>query len=142
MDSINYITSKRDLKRLLGLVKNYLNPGGLFIFDINTCYKLENILGNEVFYDIAEDITYIWQNSFDKKKKLCRFDLTFFVKDKDGYRRYDEVHTERGYSLGELKELIKASGLEFISVCDELRFSKPTAKSQRVFFVCKRSYET
>jgi len=137
MDSINYVITKRELKKMFALVKNYLNPGGLFIFDVNTCYKLETVLGNEVFYDIADDLTYIWQNSFDKKKKICRFDLTFFAQDKDGYRRYDEVHVERGYSLQELKEIIKASGLELVSVYNELSFSKPTAKSQRVFFVCR-----
>jgi len=139
MDSVNYITSKRDLKRLLGLVRNYLNPKGLFIFDINTSYKLENILGNEMFYDVADDITYIWQNNFDKRKKISRFDLTFFVKEDERYKRYDEVHLERAYVLQELKELINASGLELVSIHDELSFVKPTKKSQRVFITCKKN---
>lgn len=80
VDSINYITDKTDLKRMIRLVGNYLNPGGLFIFDVNSQYKFEKIFNNNVFYSIDEDITYIWKNSFNKKNKLCKFDLTFFVR--------------------------------------------------------------
>ncbi|NLD49455.1 MAG: class I SAM-dependent methyltransferase, partial [Clostridiaceae bacterium] len=79
LDSINYVLYKKDLKRLLKLVHNYLNHGGLFIFDINTPYKFENVFMENVYYDISDEITYIWQNNFDKRKRICEFDLTFFI---------------------------------------------------------------
>jgi len=138
MDSINYITGKRDLKRMFKLVKNYLNPDGLFIFDINSVYKFENILSDNVYYDVGDDIAYIWQNSYDKKRRICEFDLTFFVREKDCYRRYDEVHKERAYSIDEMKNLIEASGMKLLKTYADLSFSPPGEKSERIFFVCQK----
>ncbi len=138
MDSINYLLNKKDIKKMFKLVKNYLNPGGLFIFDINTEYKLENVLGNNVFYDIGDEIAYLWQNSYDKRKRTCEFDLTFFVKQNEAYMRFDENHTERAFSVPEIKELIEFSGFELVSCYNELKFSPPKKSSERIFFVCKK----
>jgi len=138
MDSVNYLTAKNDVKRMFKLVENYLNPGGLFIFDINTAYKLEYILGDNIFHHIGDDITYIWQNSYDRKKRLCEFDLTFFIREKDKYLKHTEIHYERAYTIVEMKQMIEYSGLEFLCTYDELRLVRPKIKSERVFFVCKK----
>lgn len=139
LDSINYILYKNDLKRLLKRVHNYLNPGGLFIFDINTPYKFQNILKGNVFYDISDEITYIWQNYYDAKKKICEFDLTFFIKESDIYNRYDEIHYERCYAIDEISQIIEKSGLDLLKKYDDLRFCPPYQKSERVFFVCRKN---
>lgn len=138
-DSINYITSIKDLKKLFNLVKNYLNPGGLFVFDINSVYKFKNILADNIYYNIQDDLCYIWKNSFDEVKKLCEFDLTFFVKEGDMYKRFDEVHMERAYSIQELKELLEYSKIELIGVFDSLSTCFPEETSERIFFVCGNS---
>lgn len=138
IDSLNYITDKRDVKKVFSLVRNYLNPGGLLIFDINTVHKLENVLGGNVFYDVSDDTAYIWENGYDKKRKLCRFDLTFFIKDGDFYKRHDEIHYERAYSISELEELIADSGLSLINTYGDLSLKKPGLKCERIFFVCKK----
>lgn len=137
MDSINYVTYKRDVLKILKLVKNYLNPEGLFIFDINSYYKFDKILDNNVFYNIDDEVTYIWQNSFDKSKSICRFDLTFFVKDGLLYNRFDEVHYERAYKTVEIKDMIKRSGLELCGIYGEFDTKNPTKRCERTFFVCK-----
>lgn len=138
MDSMNYITRKRDAEKVLRLVNNYLNPGGVFIFDVNSQYKFENILANDVFYSVEEDISYIWQNSYDRTRKLCRFDLTFFAKSGKQYERFDETHYERAFSVDELKSLIEASGLELCGVFGEFGFRFPGKRSERIFFVCRK----
>lgn len=138
MDSVNYITSKRDLKRMFKLVQNYLNPHGLFIFDINSAYKLEKVLADNVFYDVGEDIAYIWQNNYDRRSRICEFDLTFFVKEGEHYERYDEIHRERAYLSEEIMELIDASGLKLLDMYDQLSFSPPKDESERIFFVCRK----
>jgi predicted TPR repeat methyltransferase len=138
MDSINYLTNKNDLKRLFKLVNNYLNPEGLFIFDVNTQYKFEKILGGNVFYDVGEEISYIWDNRYDRKKKLCEFDLTFFIKGETGYDRYDELHYERAYTNSEIKALIDYSGLKLINIYDAFKFSPPSKKRERIVYVCKK----
>lgn len=136
MDSLNYILYKKDIKRMFKLVNNYLNPGGIFIFDVNTPYKFENILRDNVFYDVSDDATYIWQNYYSKKTKICQFDLTFFIKNCDKYEKFDEIHYERSYDRSELKQLLGISGLKLLNIYDDLKLKKPAPKSQRNFFVC------
>lgn len=138
MDSINYILDKRDIKKLLKNVHNYLNVGGLFIFDINTPYKFKNILKDNVFYDVSDETTYIWQNYFDSKTNICEFDLTIFTKENNMYRRIDELHLERCYEIDDLKNMIDESGLKLLNIYDDLKLSKAQPNAQRVFFVCRK----
>ncbi len=135
LDCLNYITDKRDLLKVMKLVNNYLDPGGLFIFDINTDYKLENIIGNNTFILENENTFCSWQNEYDKKRKICDFYLTFFCEENGMYHRFDEEHSERAYSIDEIKSVIDAAGMRLLNVYDEMSFKKPTAKSERVFFV-------
>jgi len=138
MDSLNYVTSIEGVIKTLKLVKNYLNPGGLFIFDINTRYKFEEVLDGNVFYDVGDDVSYIWENEFIKDDEICEFDITFFVKEGELFRKYDEYHEERSYMEEELKEAIKDVGLTCIDTFHEFTFDKPKDKSERIFFVCKK----
>ena len=137
LDCVNYITDEDALLKVFKLVNNYLDPKGLFIFDINSAYKLEHILGNNTYVSDDEDIFYSWQNSYDKKKKICTFDLTFFEKDEDVYYRYDETHYERAYSVEEITNLLEKAGLEVVGVFDNLSFESPKDKSERIFFVAR-----
>lgn len=140
LDSMNYITNKRDMAKLFKLVHNYIDPGGLFIFDINTAYKLKNSLGSNVFYSIDEEVSYIWQNSYDTKRNICEFDLTFFVKENVGnnYVRYDELHEERAYNIEELTYIAEKANLSVEGIYHEFTFSKYKENSERIFFVCKK----
>jgi len=138
IDSMNYITDKRKLKRTFKLIWNYLNHGGLFIFDINSVYKFENILCNNTFHYITDDISYIWENNYMKRNKICEFDITFFVKEENLYKRFDEIHQQRAYSVEEIINLALEYGLEVINIYDSLTFSKPNAKSERIFFVLRK----
>lgn len=139
MDSVNYVTYKRDLNRLFKLAANYLNPGGLFVFDINTPFKFRNVLSDNTFGETEQDVAYIWQNYYDSKTRLCRFDLTFFVSEGDRYRRFDEVQYERCYEEAELSNMLAAAGFRALSVYDALRFRKPPENCERMFFVCKKA---
>ncbi|MBR1970463.1 MAG: class I SAM-dependent methyltransferase [Clostridia bacterium] len=135
LDCINYITDKRDLLKVFKLVNNYLDPGGLFIFDINTDYKLECILGDNTFIIENENSFCAWQNEFDKKRKVCDFYLTFFNKNGENYTRFDEEHTERAYSIEEISCLLEKAGMKLLKVYDSLTFNSPKKDSERVFFV-------
>lgn len=137
LDCVNYITDENALLKVFKLVNNYLDPKGLFIFDINSEYKLEHILGENTYVSDEEDIFYSWQNSYDKKSRICTFDLTFFEKDEDVYYRYDETHFERAYSVEEITRLIEKAGMELVGVFDNLTFNPPGCKSERIFFVAR-----
>ncbi len=137
LDCINYITDKRDLLKVMKLANNYLEPGGLFIFDINTCHKLENVIGDNTFILEDDDCFCSWQNEYDKKRGLSDFYLTFFMKNGESYTRFDEHHTERAYEIEEIKALIKSSGMRLLKVYHNLSFENPKKNSERVFFVAQ-----
>ncbi len=138
LDSVNYITDKRKLKRMFRRVRENLKTGGLFIFDINTQYKFEKVLGNNFFYDLGDDVICLWQNRYDEKRKICEFDLTLLVREGSLYRRWDEIHRERAYTAGEITDALEAEKLQIIGVYDNLTFDTPGEKSERIFFVCRK----
>lgn len=140
LDSINYITSVNDIKKIFGLVNNYLNPGGLFIFDVNSPYKLSTVLGNQTFYELDEDISWVWENTYNSKSKTTTFDLTFFVKNQDGlYERFDETHKERAFSSEEIKEALNFSGLTLLGEYGDLSFNAPATDEERIFYIAHKA---
>jgi hypothetical protein len=125
-----------ELSKVFSLVKNYLNPGGIFVFDINTPYKYEQVLSNNTFVHDENDVFYVWQNFFDGE--YCDFLIDFFVKKDNSYSRFTEEHTQRCHTFKEMLEIIEKSGLSLEAVYDDLRFSDPVQNSERMFFVVKK----
>ncbi|MCL2164681.1 MAG: DUF2225 domain-containing protein [Oscillospiraceae bacterium] len=139
-DSLNYILSQETLGKVFKLANIYLNPGGIFMFDLNSGYKLKTVLGDNVFYEISEDVSYVWQNSYDDETGLCRFDLTFFVKNPDdAYDRFDEIHTQRSISSRNIFSLSKGYGFESCAEYEHMSFNKPKVNTERIFYVNKKS---
>ena len=136
LDSLNYITSLDELSKVFSLVKNYLNPGGIFVFDINTPYKYEHILSDNTFVHDEDGIFYVWQNCFDGE--YCDFLIDFFVEKEGSYSRFTEEHTQRCHTFKEILSVIKDSGLSLEGVYDELSFSDPVSTSERIFLVVKK----
>lgn len=137
LDSINYITDKRKLLKMFRLVKNYLNHGGLFIFDINSEYKLKNIIGNNCFVRNEEDLFYSWENELEKDR--VNFYLTFFTENENGtFERFEEMHTERIYKETEIKELLGKADLKLKDVIYDFKKGKRANKCERIFFVAEK----
>ncbi len=137
-DCLNYITDKRDLKKVFALCMNYLNPGGLFIFDINTEYKFTNILDNNTFVYDNEEAYLVWQSAYSKKDKICTFFLDMFYKNGNHYERFYEEQEQRAYSIDELKKIAEQSGFKVLAVYDNLSFKKYSKTSEKVFFVLRK----
>lgn len=138
-DSINYITEKEDLLQVFKLVNNYLDPKGLFIFDLNTIHKFRNILADNCFCETTESSAYTWENYYDEAERINEFYTNFFVADPESgmYHRYEEYHYEKGYTIEEITSLIEQSGLEFLGVYDELTLTPPSEDSSRIYFVAR-----
>ncbi len=140
LDSLNYMTSLKDVRKVFSLVHNYLNPGGLFIFDLNSPYKLSHVLGNETFYELGEDTAWIWNNTYDSKKRCTIFDLTFFIKNEDGlYERFEETHQERAFSKMEIVKALNCEGLKLLGDFAELSFTEPAPKEERIFYIAQKA---
>jgi len=136
LDSINYITDFRDLKRCFKLCKNYLNPNGLLIFDINTPYKFNEILASNTFVNESEDIFCVWENNFNRK--LNEFHITVFEKSDEKFEKFEETHLQRCYEIDEIKKILTDIGLLIKGCYHEFSFTKPKEKSERIFFVCEK----
>lgn len=138
-DSINYILEEDELLQVFKLVNNYLEPNGLFIFDINTIYKFQNILGENSFSETTESSAYTLENYFDEDNMINEFYTNFFIQDEETnlYHRFEEFHYEKAYEIEKIKQLLEKSGLKFLAVYDELTFNKPTKNSERVFFIAQ-----
>ncbi|MBQ3553939.1 MAG: methyltransferase domain-containing protein [Clostridia bacterium] len=140
LDSVNYLTEDSDLDHVFHLANNYLNPNGLFIFDINSEYKFRNILANHTYTYETDDIFYVWENDFDEETKLCDFYLTFFEQAEDGrYTRFDEMHTERMYTCAEIEKALERHGFTVLAKCDGYTKRLPEEKSERILYVCRNT---
>lgn len=138
LDSINYLTSRNGLSKCFSLVHNYLDPNGIFIFDVNTPYKFEHVYGNN-HYILEDDGIYCgWQNYFDKKSGLCDFELSFFYENDDGsYTRLDETQTERCFSIKTLTNLLVNNGFEIVKIVSDFDDSPLKNTDERAYFVCR-----
>ena len=138
-DSINYILEEDELLKVFKLVNNYLEPKGLFIFDINTVYKFKNILGSNSFSETTENSAYTLENYFDEDEMINEFYTNFFIEDEETklYHRFEEIHYEKAYEIEKIKQLLEKAGLKFLAVYDELTFDEPTANSERIFFIAQ-----
>ncbi|WFA09892.1 class I SAM-dependent methyltransferase [Tissierella sp. Yu-01] len=135
-DSMNYITTDEELANCFKNVYNHLKPNGIFIFDINSYYKLKNIIGNNTFIEDREDIFYTWQNYYDNNKDICEFYLTFFEENKEGlYSRFDEVHIERAYKEDFICEKLLDVGFTKIDFYNAFTFNKKSDSDERVNFI-------
>lgn len=143
-DSVNYILDDEDLEEVFRLVNNYLDPEGIFLFDFNTEYKYKEILGNQTIAEEREECSFIWDNFYDEEEQVNEYQLTLFVQEEDDlYRKYQEEHLQRAYTLDIIKELIEASGLVFIKAYDAYTLEEPNEYSERICVVakeCGKSY--
>ena len=137
-DSVNYITKKEELRKVFQLVNNYLDPEGLFIFDFNTEYKYRELIGETVIAEDREDVSFIWFNEYDEDSHLNDIDLKVFVQEEgDIYRKFQEEHIQRGYTLDEIKQLLEESGLIFLEAYEEYTMQAPQPDSGRIVVVAQ-----
>lgn len=137
-DSMNYILEIEELTEVFRLVNNYLDPGGIFIFDLNTVYKYEAILGESTIAENREESSFIWDNFYDSETGINEYDLSLFMKEADGrYRRYDETHYQRAYTLEEIKESLKQAGMEFVTAYEAFTENPPSDTSERIYIVAR-----
>lgn len=138
LDSINHVTDKKALQRMFSKIHLTLKPNGMFVFDINTLFKIEHTMGNNVFYQVDDDCSYIWQCNYNKRKQLNRFDLTFFQRVGDLYEKWEEITYERAYTEEEIIQLLKSANFEVLAVFNEFSFESPKPNSERLFFVARK----
>lgn len=137
-DSMNYITEYQELVQVFRLVNNYLDPGGYFIFDLNTPYKYRELLADNTFAENREDCSFIWENTYDAGTGLNEYALTLFLRGEDGrYERFEEFHYQRAYTVETVKKAAAEAGMDLIAVYDAFTRDAPSDTCERVYVVLR-----
>jgi SAM-dependent methyltransferase len=140
-DCLNYILEEDELLTVFKLVNNYLDPGGIFIFDMNTPFKYEELLADNTFAENREEGSFIWENYYDSESGINEYDLTLFVKEEDTeqsrFLRFQEVHYQKNYSPERVRELLREAGLEFVAAYDGYTGQPLKPDSERMTIVAR-----
>ena len=144
-DSINYLLEDDDVVKTFRLVNNYLFPEGLFIFDFNTIYKYEVVIGDTTIAENREQCSFIWDNYYHMEQQVNEYDLTVFVQEDetaDIYRRFQEIHYQRGYCLEQMQDYLRQAGLVFVEAVDADTHGQITDTSERIYVVARKGNNT
>lgn len=136
-DSMNYLLEYEDLVQVMKLANNYLDPGGVFIFDLNTEYKYRELMGDSTFAEAREESSFIWENFYDQEERVNEYALTLFIKEGELYRRFEETHYQKCYSLEEIRQAAQEAGMEFVAAYDAFTHDAPKDESERIYVVLK-----
>jgi len=115
-----------------------LETDGVFIFDLNTKYKYQELLGDTTIAENHEEGSFIWENTWFSEEEINEYDLTIFHKEASGYyRKYEEVHHQRAYSIEVIQKLLEKAGLAFMAAYDAFTKEMPHAESERIYIIAK-----
>ena len=140
LDSLNHLDSFSDVKTVFQQVFDVTEPGGIFLFDMNTVYKYQTMIGNTTIAENRDEGSFIWENSYDEETGINTYELALFIPREDGlYEKDEEVHYQRAYSLEKIKELIGKAGMELLAVYDAYTLEPPKEDSGRLTFVVREN---
>ena len=116
-DGMNYMLGEDELQKAFCSVNKALKCGGLFVFDLSTQSKYENLLDGKTFTFDFDDAFAVWQNDYNKKTHICQMDVTCFIKKgKNAYKRFDETHFQYCFSMETIKQMLENTGFELKSI--------------------------
>ncbi len=135
MDTVNHLPGPEQVRSLFRLCHHYLNPGGLLVFDIATLHHFEATRGDQVFYDLGRDVTMVWKNVWNPRRKASRADLALFIEGNDGrYDRFDAVIRERAYPVDRIRRWLTQAGWEIAAEYGDIDRGPVRPDTERVFF--------
>lgn len=137
LDSTNYITEDEDLLDYFSSVYEHLKENGIFIFDINSYYKLSTVLGNNIYTYSSEEIFYTWENSFEDD--VLNMFLTFFVKtENELYKKFEEEHFERAYKESYIEDILKKCNFRTINKFSGYSDEEVNENSERILYIVSK----
>lgn len=139
-DCMNYILEEEELLTVFKLVNNYLDPKGIFIFDMNTRFKYEEIIGDQTICEHREDASFVWDNIFDEESGINEYELTLFIEhptQKGLFQRFQEYHYQKAYNMETIAALLEAAGMKLLAVYGEGTKEAPDEECERVYFIAQ-----
>lgn len=137
-DCVNYVLEYDELVEVFSLVNNYLDPGGIFIFDLNTIYKYKELLGDSTIAEDREESSFIWDNYYDEETMVNEYGLSLFIREESGlYRKYSETHYQKAYALETVKAALQEAGLQFVVAYDAFSREPVREDSERIYLIAR-----
>ena len=131
-DGVNYLLTEEDLLSFFRAAHRAVKPGGALIFDVSTPYKLQHVLCSGLMAEDRENITYMWQNSWNERQRTVSLDLVFFAREKENqYRRIEEHQKQRAWEEKTLKENLWHAGFRAVSIYGDFTLNSSTDGNQR-----------
>lgn len=134
LDSINYLTDPADCRRTFCRVFQNLKPGGVFVFDINTPYKLKGLDG-QIFLDENEDTYCVWRAEFSEEENSIFYGMDLFQREGDHWLRSFEEHQEYAYRPEDLQQWLMEAGFRQVEQFGDCRLTPPSQTEQRIYFM-------
>lgn len=141
-DSLNYLLAEEDIVQTFSRVNDYLYPQGIFVFDFNTVYKYQTVIGDATIAENREDCSFIWENYYHEEQEINEYDLTVFVAEGERFHRFQEVHYQRGYRLSQMQAFLQRAGLEFLEALDADTHGEVTEESERIYVAARKGAGT
>lgn len=144
-DSVNYLLTDEDMIKLFKRVNTFLFPGGIFVFDFKTLHLYRDVIGDNTIAEDREDCSFIWENWYDDESRINEYDLSLFIKetgageDDNLFRKYQEIHRQRGYTLEEMKRFAEEAGLTWIAEMDSDNMGSVSEESERILCVVREN---
>ena len=137
LDGVNYVTEPAALREAFARVFKALNPGGLFLFDINSEAKLRGLDG-QILLDEDDEVFCLWRAEFDEETRICAYGMDIFQRQGKLWRRSREEHLEYAYRVEELTQWLAEAGFVNIKTYGDCRLNPPNLEEQRIFFAAKK----
>ncbi|NRD75904.1 class I SAM-dependent methyltransferase [Bacillus sp. BRMEA1] len=139
-DSLNYLKTEKDVISTFSHVFQFLKEGGIFLFDVHSLYKINDIFIGQTFAQNEEDVSYIWNSFPGEYPNSVEHDLSFFVLDEktQKYDRFDELHFQRTFSIEHYSKWLTEAGFTVMEIGADFKHEPPQIKSERIFFVAKK----
>lgn len=137
-DSLNYLTEPGDLLQTFRRAYQALKPGGVFLFDVHSIYKIVHIFADQTFNLVEDDICYIWDCTLVGEEKVSH-ELTIFVKEGQLYKRFEEMHVQQGYSHEDIVDWLAEAGFKLIDCSADFTEEAPTDESERIFYAAEKT---
>lgn len=138
LDSINHLTLEKDVQTAFDRVSLFMNPGGWFLFDVNTVYKHRHVLADNIFLYDTDEVYCIWQNHYEEKNDRVSIQLDFFGREGNLYHRSGEHFYERAYPQEQLLHMLNQAGFDVVYRFADLSLEEPGEQEERVVFAARK----
>ena len=139
-DSLNYLRKEEDILKTFRRVHAHLNDGALFLFDVHSIFKIEEIFQNHTFAVNDEEVSYIWECFPGEEPYSVEHDLSFFVRENESglYERFDELHYQRTYPVEKYRQWLEEAGFEVLETLGDLEQALPQKETERILFIARK----